>query len=116
MPQIIAPGTKLQVTHKNCKGVFMCLFVTHKPGTNDIESVWILNDKNESILVNSSNLKVVPLKKNSVLQFYKTSNSCAYRVLDFSHMSETEVIVENLNSNTVEVVDLNSEYYHVLKP
>ena len=116
MPQIIAPGTKLQVTHKNCKGVFPCLFVTHKTESNDIDSVWILNDRNESILVKRSDFVAVPLKKNSVIQFYKTSSSCAYRVMDFHHNSHSDVLVENLNSNTMLFVNLNSEYYHVLKP
>ena len=116
MPQIIAPGTKLQVTQKNCKGVFLCLFVTHKQGSSDVESVWILNDKNESILVKSSDFAVIPLKKNSIIQLCTTSKNCAYRIIDGVCKSRSEVIVENLNSNTVQVVDLNSEYYHVLKP
>ena len=117
MPQILTPGTKIFVKTKTFQGIFFCLVVTYKPGTNgEADSVWILNEKNDSVLVMITDVVLIPPKRNSIVQFYNPKMNSAYRIMDFSHNSASEVLVENMQTSTMSVVDLNAVFYHVLKP
>ena len=113
MPQIICPGTHVDVTTTGCSGRMLCVHVNVNFSTHKIDSIWVINDQNQTLQIQSHEFKTAPIKKNSIIQILSPKPEGAFRVL--AKVEDDMLLIQDTKSHEIRFLDSVKGMYSVLK-